>query len=182
MKRKTPVITFIILALNVVGLLYEFNFGQNRAIYTYGMYEGALQDGEYMRLIISAFLHLGIYHFACNMFCLVMYGFDLEIRLGSAKYALIYAVAILGSGLLINYAGGNALHVGASGAIWGLMTATLIYNIRNNLNPAYALRGIVINLVYSFTANVSWQGHIGGGLAGLAIALVICKGSDSNNY
>ena len=62
------------------------------------------------------------------------------------------------------------------------MTATLIYNLRNNLNPVYALRGILINLIYSFSAGVSWQGHIGGGVAGLATALALCKGNSSNNY
>ena len=54
------------------------------------------------------------------------------------------------------------LHAGASGAIWGLMTANLVYNLKYHINPIYALRGIVINLVYSFSAGVSWQGHIGG--------------------
>jgi membrane associated rhomboid family serine protease len=31
----------------------------------------------------------------------------------------------------------------------------------------------VINLIYSFSAGVSWQGHIGGGIAGLLSALVL---------
>ena len=176
---KIPMVTAIILGLNVIGLIYEFMVGQTRAIYTYGMYQGALQDGEYLRLIINAFLHFGFYHFASNMLCLVIYGFSLENRLGSAKFALIYAVSILGGSLLINFAGGNGIHAGASGAIWGLMTATLIYNLRNQINPFYALRGIVINLLYSFSSGVSWQGHIGGGVAGLIVAMVICKDSNT---
>ena len=180
MRRKMPIVTFIILGLNLIGLIYEFSVGEDRAIYTYGMYEGALQDGEYLRLIVSAFLHFGIYHFASNMICLVIYGFSLENQVGPGKYALIYAIATLGSALLINFAGGRGIHAGASGAIWGLMTATLIYNLRNNLNPTYALRGIVINLIYSFSAGVSWQGHIGGGIAGLAAALALCKSSVLN--
>ena len=56
------------------------------------------------------------------------------------------------------------------------MTATLVYNLRNNINPAYALRGIVVNLVYSFSAGVSWQGHIGGGIAGLLAAAALTGG------
>ena len=180
MKRNVPVATIIILVLNLVGLIYEFSVGENRAVALYGMYEGALQRGEFIRLIVSAFLHFGFYHFASNMLCLVIYGFSLENRLGALKYALIYAISILGSGLLINFAGGRGgIHAGASGAIWGLMTATLIYNLRNPLNPAYALRGIVVNLLYSFSAGVSWQGHIGGGLAGLVAALFLCKGNEA---
>ena len=55
------------------------------------------------------------------------------------------------------------------------MTATLVYSLRNHINPSYAARGIVVNLIYSFSAGVSWQGHIGGGLAGAAAALALCE-------
>ena len=180
MKKRVPIATLIILGLNILGLICEFTQGQEYMIRKYGMYEGALQRGEYLRLVVSAFLHFGFYHFASNMICLGVYGFDLENRLGSGRYALIYAVSLLGGSLLINYNGGNGIHAGASGAIWGLMTATLIYNLRNNLNPAYALRGIVINLLYSFSSGVSWQGHIGGGLGGLAAALLLCGNNEEN--
>lgn len=174
MQKKLPIVTFIILALNVLGLFYEYSVGERIATYTYGMYQGALGGGNYLRFIVSAFLHYGIAHFASNMICLVVYGFDLERKIGPVKFALIYIAGIIGSSLLINFTGGHAIHAGASGAIWALMTATLIYNLRHGLNPAYALRGIVINLVYSFSANVSWQGHFGGGIAGLIAAFFLC--------
>lgn len=181
-SRRIPVVTLILLGLNTLGLLYEFIVGQNRAIYAYGMYEGALQHGAYLRMIVSAFLHFGFYHFASNMICLVIYGFSLENQIGSVKYAVIYAAGILGSALLINFSGGYGIHAGASGAIWGLMTATLVFSIKNNLNPSYALRGIIINLIYSFSAGVSWQGHIGGGIAGLAAALILFQGGRLNGW
>ncbi len=172
-KRRIPVITVIFIVLNALGMLYEFAAGEENAIYSFAMYQGALQDGEWPRLVASAFLHFGFTHFASNMFCLGVLGSGLEERISRPRYALIYAVSILGSGLLINFAGGNGIHAGASGAIWGLMTATLVYNIRNGFSPVYALRGIVINILYSFSAGVSWQGHIGGGVAGLLAALAL---------
>ena len=120
MKRKIPVVTFVILALNVIGLIYEYSVGEQMAVLKYGMYQGALEDGEYLRLLVSGFLHFGLYHFGSNMICLVLYGFDLEVKVGSGRYALIYFIALLGSSLLINFTGGNGIHAGASGAIWGL--------------------------------------------------------------
>ncbi len=174
MRKRIPIVTIIILGLNILGLIYEFKEGERLVTFRYGMYQGALQQGEYLRVVVSAFLHYGIYHFGCNMICLLSYGFDLENKIGPIKYALVYIAGIIGSALLINYYGGNALHAGASGAIWGLMTATLVYNLRHGLNPTYAFRGIILNLVYSFSANVSWQGHIGGGIAGLIAALALC--------
>ena len=174
MRRKLPVVTIIILVLNIAGLVWEYRIGERRAAILYGMYEGALQDGEYLRAIFSAFIHFGFYHFASNMVCLVLYGLALENRIGPVRYAAVYIAGIAGSALLVNFAGADGIHAGASGAIWALMTATLVYNLRHNLSPVYALRGIVLNLVYSFSAGVSWQGHIGGGIAGLLAALALC--------
>ena len=171
--RKIPIVTAIIFALNLIGLIYEYAVGENAAIYRFAMYQGALQDGEWIRIFVSAFLHYGIFHFGSNMVCLVVFGLDLENRIDWWRYALIYFIGIIGSGLLINFAGGRGAHAGASGAIWALMTSTLVYNMRNNINPVYALRGIVTNLVYSFSAGVSWQGHIGGGVAGLLAAAAL---------
>ena len=182
MKKRIPIVTFIILALNVAGLIYEYSTGEMLAMYRYAMYQGALEDGEFLRAVVSAFLHFGFYHFGCNMVCLVSYGFSLEKYIGPVKFALIYVAGMVGSALLINYAGGDGIHAGASGAIWGLMTATLIYNIRHGLSPYYALRGILLNLVYSFSNNVSWQGHIGGGIAGLAAAFALCGNQQKKDY
>jgi len=182
MRRKLPIVTLIIIALNVVGLVYELKVGERWATLKYAMYQGALQDGEYLRAVVSAFLHYGFMHFASNMLCLAVYGFDLENKIGPVKYAIIYAAGIAGSALLINFAGGNALHAGASGAIWALMTATLIYNHRHGLNLAYAFRGIALNLVYSFSAGVSWQAHIGGGIAGLIAAFAVCGQNTKKDY
>ena len=175
-RVKIPWVTGVIVLLNVIGLIYEYAVGENNAIYRFAMYQGALRDGQWVRLFVSAFLHFGIMHFGSNMLCLAVFGLDLENRIDWWRYALIYLIGIIGSGLLINFAGGRGIHAGASGAIWALMTATLVYNLRNNINPMYALRGIVINLVYSFSAGVSWQGHIGGGIAGLLAALVLMGG------
>lgn len=44
-NRKLPVVTTVVLILNLLGLIYEFSVGQNRAVYQFGMYQGALQNG-----------------------------------------------------------------------------------------------------------------------------------------
>ncbi len=181
MRKRIPIVTILILILNILGYIYELKIGENKAAYDFAMYQGALENGEYLRAVTSAFIHYGIYHLACNMICLLSYGFDLENRIGSLKYILVYIAGMIGSALLVNFAGGMSLHAGASGAIWGLMTATLVYNLRHGLSPANAFRGIILNLVYSFSAGVSWQGHIGGGVAGLIAAFALC-GQKQNNY
>ena len=83
--RKIPIVTAIIFALNLIGLIYEYAVGENAAIYRFAMYQGALQDGEWIRIFVSAFLHYGIFHFGSNMVCLVVFGLDLENRIDSPQ-------------------------------------------------------------------------------------------------
>ena len=172
--RKLPIATCVLIALNVFGFIAELIEGETEMAYRFAMYQGASQDGEWLRLVMNAFLHFGFPHLAVNMLCLFAYGMSLEHRIGPWKFCVIYFAAVLGGGLLINFAGGlYGLHMGASSAIWGLMTAMLMYTIKHKGNPIYALRGIVLNLIYSFTSGVSWQGHIGGGIGGLVAAFIL---------
>ena len=60
-KLRIPV-TIVILLLNIAGMIYEYTQGQRLVLYRYGMYQGALQDGEWLRLAVSAFLHLLLLH------------------------------------------------------------------------------------------------------------------------
>ena len=50
-KRGLPIVTLVILALNLTGLIYELIEGQSTAIYRFGMYQGALADGGWPRLM-----------------------------------------------------------------------------------------------------------------------------------
>ena len=174
--RKIPFVTIGIVLLNVLGFVIELSLGEDYMAARFGMYEGALRDGEWLRLIVSSFIHFGIMHFGSNMICLVFFGMSFEKAIGPLKYLVIYIAGIIGSGVMINFIGGaDGIHAGASGAIWALMGATLILTIRRHQNPIYVGRGIIFNLIYSFSAGISWQGHVGGGLAGALIALLIIR-------
>ncbi len=174
-RRVIPFMTILLIVANVVCYLYEMKIGLTTTTARYAMYQGALQSGQYLRIVTSGFMHFDIFHLLSNMLCLGIYGMMLERSIGSVKFSIIYAVSLLVGGIAINFVGGNGLHMGASGAIWGLMTATLIYHLKSGISPYYSLRVIIINLLYTFGAGVSWQGHIGGGIGGLLTALALFK-------
>ena len=132
------------------------------------MYEGAIRNGEAWRVLTSAFIHFDLIHFACNMYSLFQLGLLLENYLGPVKYTILYIAGIAGSGLLIELVGGEyAAHGGASGAIWALMTAAFLIFLFRGANVRSMLLVLGVNLVYTFMGGLSWQGHIGGGIAGL---------------
>ena len=76
------------------------------------------------------FLHSGFFHILINMLVLWMFGRELEYRWGKNKFLLYYFVIGIGSGLVTILFNPFSLIpiVGASGAIYGILTAyTLLY-------------------------------------------------------
>ncbi|MBQ0983249.1 rhomboid family intramembrane serine protease [Streptomyces sp. F63] len=129
-------------------------------------------DGEWYRLLTSAFLHEQPMHIAFNMLGLWWLGGPLEAALGRVRYLALYLLSALGgSALSYLLAAQNQPSLGASGAIFGLLGATVVLMRRMNqdLRPVAIL--LALNLFITFTwANIAWQAHIGGLVAGAAVA------------
>ena len=135
-------------------------------------------NGDYYRLITSAFLHISLLHIATNMLSLAIIGPPLERLLGRWRFAALYLLGALGGSAAI-YAWGKVLTpvVGASGALYGLMAAALMLVLAGklNLDLQWLVGVIVLNFVLTFSIhNISKLGHAGGfvagGLAAVAIA------------
>jgi len=138
------------------------------------------------RALSPAFLHLGIPHLLFNMAALLSIGPLLEAVLGRRRFLLLYFASALG-GQLASAAFHDVVGVGASGAIWGLMTAALAIATRPRgllpEGPAVRLRSagirtVVINAAYSFVPGVDLFAHFGGGIVGalLVFAGVVTAG------
>lgn len=129
-------------------------------------------DGEWYRLLTSAFLHEQIWHIGFNMLALWFLGPPLEAALGRSRFLALYLIsALAGSTLSYLLAAQNQLSLGASGAVFGLFGATgvLMRRMRYDMRPLLIL--LAINLFITFALpDIAWQAHIGGLVAGAAIA------------
>ena len=135
-----------------------------------------LEAGEWYRLVTSGFLHFGIIHLAFNMLLLFQLGQLLEPAIGRIRFGLLYFAALLGgsAGALILQP--NAIHGGASGAVFGLMGAAFVGMRSRGVNPFSTGLGatLLINLFVTFTIpGISIGGHIGGILGGAAAGWVV---------
>jgi membrane associated rhomboid family serine protease len=141
------------------------------------LYGPAVADGDWWRLITSAFLHGSLLHIGFNMYFLWFVGSAVEEALGRGRFLLVYFVSGLAgsAGALVNTP--HSPVVGASGALFGILGAALILERqRNYVLGGSALGLIVINLVLSFAlANISIGGHIGGLIGGILCTLVLSR-------
>src|SRR4051795_638806 len=174
-----PRVTMAIIAICVIALLGSGSFGVGGGggtLYDRGALVGVLVDqGDWWRLVTSGFLHSGFIHIGFNMYLLWILGQQLERVMGSARFGVVYMTALLcGSfGALVQTT--LAPVVGASGAVFGLMGATVIEMRRRGMDPWGGGIGglIVLNLVISFIPglNIAFGGHIGGLIGGVLAAL-----------
>ncbi len=133
-------------------------------------------SGEWYRLVSGAFLHSGFLHLGMNMFLLWLLGQVLEPALGRAQFALVYVVSLLGGSLGVMLIDPQAPTVGASGAVFGLMGALVVLQLRAGQSPWQSGIGtlVVLNLVITFALpGVSIGGHVGGLVAGTVAALAL---------
>lgn len=133
--------------------------------------------GEWWRIVTSGFLHAGIFHIGLNMFVLFILGRVLEPAIGTPRFVALYFVSLisgsLGALLLSNPA---QFTIGASGAIYGLFIATLLYARHRGLDQVVQQLGfwLVLNLVLTFTvSSISIGGHLGGMVGGAIGALLM---------
>jgi membrane associated rhomboid family serine protease len=178
--------TKILIGINVLAFVAELSGGgggltgsASGEVFARGALFGPLvQDGEYWRLITSGFLHASLLHIGFNMFLLWYLGSMLEPAIGTVRFVAIYFVSLLAGSFGALLVSPDAVTVGASGAVFGLMGAAFIELRARGIDPFQAGIGglIVINLLLSFVlSNISVGGHIGGllggGLAALALQL-----------
>ena len=157
------------------GWIYEHGVLVSTAVGSDGQLIGVAQ-GEWWRLVSAAFLHYGPLHLGMNMLVLWIIGPPLEEYFGHGRYALVYLVSGLAGSAGALLWSPNALTVGASGAIWGIMGAALVLEARKIwVFGGQAMGLVVFNLAITFLIpGISIGGHvgglIGGGLAALAFS------------
>ncbi|MGG5462016.1 rhomboid family intramembrane serine protease [Clostridium sp. B9] len=135
-----------------------------------------LFDGQYYRLLTSMFLHAGIVHLLFNMYALYILGDFIERIYGWKKYLAIYFVSGIVAGLFSLYFS-PVMGVGASGAIFGLLGAALVfaYYEKERIGKGLITNIIVIILLNIFIGlgmpNIDISAHFGGFIGGAILGL-----------
>lgn len=149
---------------------------------SFGMIPAAIAQGEWWRLFTSTLLHGSILHLLFNMYALYWLGPQLERSLGHMRFAALYVLSALGGSVASYWFSDlNTVSVGASGAIFGLITATIVIGreMRTDVSQLVVLLGI--NVVIGFLqSGIDWRAHFGGAVTGAAVAFIYTKGTRLN--
>ena len=138
-------------------------------------------DGEWWRLVSSAFLHANLIHIGFNALLLWILGSSLEAHAGTLRMGIVYLGAVLWGSAGALLLSPDAFTLGASGGVFGLlMSAFILERVRGVrlFQPGFLGPLLLINLGFSFLPGVSLGGHFGGLLGGsLVTGALILLGS-----
>ena len=175
--KKDPVITKILITINIVIFVLQLVLGWDVVANFGANYAPFVKSGKFYVLITSMFIHGNLIHLLFNMYALYIIGPQVESFYGKIKYLAIYfGSGILGA-LLSDIFLQNSISVGASGAIFGLLSSIVYFGyhyrayldtvIRSQIMPLIIFNiflGIVIPNIDTFC-------HIGGLIGGVLVSM-----------
>ncbi len=184
-----PLATLGIIVLLTFMHFLVLQFADNdpeRALY-YILVAGAkvnllIAHGEWWRLLAAAFLHVSFVHLSVSCIGMLLLGWFVENTMGRRVVLLVFMVSgAVGS--LLSFWLSSVPSVGASGAMFGMLGATMGYSLQRwNAIPRFirsyvvglpATIGIVSVIYGLFAGNVDNFSHLGGTIAGFVIGLVV---------
>ena len=194
-SRRFPFINILLVIVNVLAFLYELQLtpsGLKGFVYIWGFIPAQFwsdPSSEWIKIFTAMFLHGGWLHIISNMWVLLIFGDNVEARMGSIRYLIFYLLSGAAAALLQAY----VLHssdqpmIGASGAIAGVLGAYLIlfpHSRIASLVPIFFIFTIVEIPAFLFllfwlgmqiysglfsaqSSGIAWWAHIGGFVFGV---------------
>ena len=173
-------ISFIIILVGTIAMSY---YGFNNATFfnRYMFNVGAVQKGDYVRLISSGFLHANWEHLIFNMISLFFFYEVVTDSMGELLFVFIYfGSMLLGNIFSLQIYKRQSYYsaIGASGAVSGIIfTAIALYPkaIKVNFLPGWLFGALYFgySVFMMFNPqkgdNLGHTAHIGGALFGLAV-------------
>ena len=175
-KMDFPLITYILIGINLILYIVPFLFGTEQEFITkFSVFGEAIRAGEYYRLITGIFIHGGLLHVGFNCYALYVIGSQIENFYGKFKYLIIYLFAGL-MGSLFSMTFSPNMSVGASGAVFGLMGSLVYFGYHyrvylGNVIKSQIIPLIILNLVLGMLPGIDNFAHIGGLIGGSIISM-----------
>ena len=187
MKQKIKAYPYISIGLTIINIIlfllctFTGNLLYNKGgLSPYSFFE----KGEYYRVLTCMFLHVDIEHLVSNMLLLCGLGAMIEKGVGHITYAVAYFITGFGANIASLwyklYVGHyDALSVGASGAISGLLGVLLVVALLPGVYmPSATPMRILVVIGFSIyndmqQTGVDVAGHIGGILCGIVFATLV---------
>lgn len=176
--NKKYFVTYLIIFLCTINFIINLFLSKYGAVETY-VFLGAdyktftLGLKQLYRLLTCGFVHSGVVHYFCNMYSFLSLGKYIEQKYGHSKLLIALLSCVIFASLAHGILSENAISVGLSGGIYGLLVIYLL-DLRKShyLNLSVLLPVVIINAVINVISDTAWIAHLGGAICGYLIYLL----------
>lgn len=176
MQRQLRIVLILFVVLVCIEIL---NIVSGRTLNYLGTYPRYLEGLR--GIVLSPFLHGSIAHFTSNIIPLCIFTF-LLLEYGLKRYIKVTLFIIFFTGILVWLFARPAMHVGASGVIYGYLGFLLLAGFLSgkfklmiiSLLIGFFYGGLVLGVLPS-RPFVSWESHLFGFISGLIAAKLWAK-------
>jgi rhomboid protease GluP len=169
------VLVYLILAIAYEFSIWNIFAPSEQALAIWGQDNRAIiEGGQIYRLGTAMFVHLHIVHLGSNLLFLLIFGIKLEDLRSSRELLTVYFLSGLVGNLLTLLWGLDYLSVGASGAVFGVFGANLMFlrqYYRQQMRTALFIAFIFFTITIGVDTNV--LAHAGGLCAGLLLGYLL---------
>ncbi|MGI9597757.1 MAG: rhomboid family intramembrane serine protease [Acidimicrobiales bacterium] len=170
MPGRGLTIVVALMAVNAVAFLAQL--GTQDEVTNRGLLWGpGVANGEWYRVITSAFLHGSLLHIGFNMYALWLLGNTLEEGIGKLRFSIVYLAGLLGGSFAVLAFDFGSPTLGASGAVLGLAGALAAVLWSRGISLTQTSLGFILALNLALpllVGGISFWGHLGGIFAGFA--------------
>jgi rhomboid family protein len=190
--RMTPAVRAII-ALNVVVLFLQMTVGNFADASGLLGFDSSALPGRWWAVVTYMFVHAGVWHLVANMFALFVFGPRMEHAWGTKRFVWFYVLCGCAGALFQVTLVRSGELVGASAAVFGVMTAyamqwpneeiylfgILPMRVRTLVSGLFAFNlvmGVLGTSGSSGGTNVAYVAHLGGIIAAYAYMRLLATG------
>ena len=143
-----------------------------------GQWPPLVDAGEWWRLGTAVFLHAGVLHLVFNLLALSQVGPAVETVFGRSRMLFLFMLTGLLASLASYAVGRNAVSIGASGAIMGLIGVAAGWGHRSGTARGRDVRNRMLQwatytMLFGFMIRADNAAHLGGFVAGGLLGLVL---------
>ncbi|MCC6405587.1 MAG: rhomboid family intramembrane serine protease [Planctomycetes bacterium] len=220
-SKHLPVATWVLILANLGAFAFELQCSEHeltRMTFEFGVvpalviepavrFQLGLDGHPWLGFLTSQFLHAGWIHLLSNLWCLWIFGDNVEDKLGSLRFLGFYLLSGIAASALHVYTQPESTvpAIGASGAIAGVMgayfvlfpTARVVTLVPVFILPLFFEVPAFVFLLFWFatqffsgmlalggsgtSGGIAWWAHVGGFLAGIVLlALLQPRGAARN--
>jgi len=202
LRKSIPIVTWTLIAINILFFFIELSGGEEfitQWAFTPSLFK-ASPSANVITIFTSMFMHGGWGHLLGNMLYLWIFGDNVEDEMGKVKFLIFYLLCGIAATFAQFSFNSDSLvpNLGASGAIAGVLGAYILFFPKSQVNVLVGrtmtkmsafivigfwfaiqfLSSVASKVSNSDVGGVAYLAHVGGFIAGLAMAGLFRYSSD----